>query len=134
MRTLSQEYLYKAKSRRKAVQTLFDDGNYADVFRESQELIELLLKGLLRDVGIDPPKWHDVGQILLTHTGTLPQTIQDNLQRLTALSKSLRKERELSFYGDEDFIPSESYTREQATEMLEEVDWAIALVEPELKT
>jgi HEPN domain-containing protein len=35
-------------------------GLHADVVRESQEIVELGLKGLLRVSGLDPPKEHDV--------------------------------------------------------------------------
>ena len=36
----------------------------SDVVREAQEIVELALKGLLRQVGIEPPRWHDVGELL----------------------------------------------------------------------
>ncbi len=133
-RTLYQEYLFKAKSRRKALTTLFDDQNYADVVRESQELVELLMKGLLRRFGIDPPKWHDVSQLLTTHAQLFPEVLKAHFPRMITLSKSLRKERELSFYGAEDFIPSENYTAAQAQSILAEVDWLIATVSTELAT
>lgn len=32
----------------------------------------------------------------------------------------MRKERELSFYGEIDFIPTEEYTREEAKEFIEQ--------------
>lgn len=131
-RTLYQEYFWKAGSRRKALAVLFADQNFADVIREGQELVELVLKGLLRKHGIDPPKWHDVSQILMSHEPLLPPLIKTALPRITSLSKALRKEREMSFYGDEDFIPSENYTEEQATFFLGEIDWLLALLRPEL--
>ncbi len=34
--------------------------------------------------------------------------------------KRLRKERELAFYGDIDFIPTEEYTREDAKEAIKD--------------
>ena len=132
-RNLYQEYLFKAKSRRKALTTLFDDGNFADVVCESQELVELLLKGLLRRFGIDPPKWHDVSQLLGAHAPLFPAVLRPEFPRMAALSKALRKERELSFYGAEDFIPSENYTAAQASAFLTEVDWLIAVVAAELQ-
>ncbi len=42
-------------------------GGYSDVVREAQELVELALKGMLRAVGIDPPKVHEVGGALLSN-------------------------------------------------------------------
>lgn len=65
---LAHEYFKKSKIRLKALYVLRDEGGYSDVVRESQELVELLLKGLLRLIGIDPPKWHDVCYILCSRS------------------------------------------------------------------
>lgn len=126
--TLSDEYYKKARIRRKALEVLMKEGGYSDVLREGQELVELLLKGLLRRVGIDPPKWHDVGQILVENSSRLPNDIVPNLDRITQISAYLRKERELSFYGDEDFIPSQQYSKDDAARCLNDIDWLLALV------
>jgi HEPN domain-containing protein len=40
------------------------EDDYSDVVREAQEIVELALKGMLRQIGIEPPKWHDVGQLI----------------------------------------------------------------------
>jgi len=40
------------------------------------------------------------------------------VQRLAAISSWLRKERELAFYGDADFLPTEEYTMEHAAQAL----------------
>jgi HEPN domain-containing protein len=65
-------------------------------------------------VGIDPPKWHDVGDLLVEHGAKLPMLGADERSALAAASKRLRKEREFSFCGDIDFIPTSEYTREDA--------------------
>jgi HEPN domain-containing protein len=41
-----------------------DGERSADVVGESQEIVELALKGLLRSCGIDPPRIHDVSDVL----------------------------------------------------------------------
>ena len=61
---LARAYVTKASKRRRALEVLLEEEAYSDVVREAQELVELALKGMLRFVGIDPPKWHDVGPIL----------------------------------------------------------------------
>ncbi len=81
---------------------------------EAQEPVELALKGMLRSVGIEPPKIHDVGKFLLEHQGRFPEEIRDRLSGLADVSKSLRKDRELAFYGDIDFIPTEEYSIKEA--------------------
>jgi hypothetical protein len=65
--SLARSYLAKARVRLKALAVLRDEGGYSDVVREAQELVELALKGMLRAVGIEPPKFHDVGGLLVEH-------------------------------------------------------------------
>lgn len=108
--TLAQSYLQKARKRLRVLEVLLEEEGYSDVVREAQELVELAMKAMLRRVGIDPPKWHDVGPILEEHSSLLPEWARDDLPRLVQISRWLRKEREFSFYGDVDFIPTEEYT------------------------
>ena len=53
---LARSYLEKASKRRRVLEVLLEQDAYSDVVREAQELVELALKGMLRMVGIDPPK------------------------------------------------------------------------------
>lgn len=123
---LARSYFSRCRKRRAALATLFDLAAYADVIREAQELVELALKGLLRKIGVDPPKWHDVGRILLENAEAFPASMRDELPRMATLSARLRRERELSFYGDIDFLPEENYSRQEAAEVLAEIDWLLA--------
>ena len=113
-KSLAQSYLKKATDRLDILDLLLKKGAFSDVIREAQEIVELALKGMLRSVGIEPPKIHDVGGLLLEHKEKFPKSISKNLGRLARISKKLRKERELAFYGDIDFIPTEEYTRQDA--------------------
>ncbi len=110
--SLAQSYLIKATKRLAILDVLLQAGAYSDVVREAQEIVELALKGMLRQVGVEPPRWHDVGDILVEHAGRFPPEIQAQLADLRAISAWLRKEREFSFYGDIDFIPTEQYSRQ----------------------
>jgi HEPN domain-containing protein len=118
--SLAQSYLLKARSRLKILQVLLDEEAYSDVVREAQEIVELALKGMLRQVGVEPPKWHDVGGFLLQFGDRFPAFERDQLERLAEISTRLRKEREFSFYGDIDFIPTEQYSREDAQRAIDE--------------
>lgn len=113
-RSLAESYLKKAVDRLDILDLLFKKGAFSDVIRESQEIVELSLKGMLRSVGVEPPKIHDVGGLLLEHEDKFPKDIAKQLKKLADISKKLRKERELAFYGDIDFIPTEEYTKEDA--------------------
>jgi HEPN domain-containing protein len=108
--SLAQSYLRKATDRFDILAMLLRKRAYSDVVREAQEIVELAQKGMLRQVGIDPPKWHDVGSLLVENRTLFPGREQRNMVKLAEISKRLRKERELSFYGDIDFIPTEEYS------------------------
>jgi len=112
--SLAQSYLKKAVSRLKVLPVLYRDGAYSDVVREAQEIVELALKGMLRQIGVEPPKWHDVGILLIEHENRFGLRVRKRIPRIAKSSKWLRRERELSFYGDIDFIPTDEYTSHDA--------------------
>jgi hypothetical protein len=88
--------------------------SWADVVRESQEIVELALKGLLRSCGIDPPRIHDVSAVLVAERERLPEAVREGLDELTGISRQLRRDLELAFYGAEDLTPTGFYSREDA--------------------
>lgn len=94
---LARSYLEKAEKRLKVLPVLLAEAAYSDVVRESQEIVELCLKGMLRSVGIEPPKWHDVGPLLLEYGERFGGVTQDELARAAKISRTLRKDRELAF-------------------------------------
>ena len=115
-RDLAKNLIKKAGDRIDILDLLLRKRAYSDVVRESQEIVELASKGMLRAVGIEPPKFHDVGSLLLEHKGKYRDDVSRQMERVASISKRLRKERELSFYGDIDFIPTEEYKLEDAQE------------------
>lgn len=119
---LARTYFRKSRARRKALQVLYDEASYADVVREAQEICELLLKAVLRIVGIEPPKYHDVGKILKANAELLPSAMHGSLNAIARYSFELRRDRELSFYGAMDVDPWEDYTRADADRALGIVD------------
>jgi HEPN domain-containing protein len=127
--SLAQSYLVKALKRLKILTVLLDDDAYSDVVREAQEIVELALKGMLRQVGIEPPKWHDVSQMLREYRDRFPAQAAAQVERLAEISGWLRKEREFSFYGDVDFIPTEEYTRADALRAIEDARFVVSVVE-----
>ncbi|MGQ9533320.1 MAG: HEPN domain-containing protein [Desulfotomaculales bacterium] len=126
---LAASYLEKARIRFAALDFYKKNGAYSDVVREAQEMVELLLKALLRSIGVEVPKVHDVGRVLEKHRHLLPQVLQERLEEIKRISKRLRKERELSFYGAEDFIPTEEYDEEDAELAIGEAELVLRTVE-----
>lgn len=106
---------------------------YSDVVREAQELVELLLKAVLRAIGVEVPKVHDVSRALEKHRHLLPPALVDSLDGIKRISKRLRKERELSFYGAEDFIPTEEYDVQDADTAISDAEFVLKAVQEALK-
>jgi HEPN domain-containing protein len=100
------------------------------VVRESQEALELALKGLLRACGSEPPRIHDVADVLLAERDRLPAPVRSEVEGLAALSRELRRDCELAFYGAEDLTPSRFYREPDATRAREAARLAVRLVRP----
>ena len=128
--TLAVDHVRRAEARLRALDVLHDAASWADVVRESQEVVELALKGLLRAVGIDPPRVHDVADVLLAERGRLPDALAGEADRLAAVSRSLRRDRELAFYGAEDLTPSDFYRQADADEARTAARLVVGLVRP----
>ena len=118
---LVKDYLLRAEKRIKALEFLRSEGVYADVVRESQEVVELLLKGLIMAYGLEVPKVHEVSKYIEKNLDAFPSVIKENISKIKEISRSLRKERELAFYGLEDWIPLEEYNIEEADKA---IGWA----------
>ena len=129
-RGLAADYVRRAGVRLAALDVLYDARSWPDVVRESQEVVELALKGLLRACGIDPPRIHDVSEALIAERDRLPAEIAAQLERLTAVSRDLRRDRELAFYGAEDLTPSEFYSEQDARTAREGARFVVATVTP----
>ena len=128
MDKLTIDYLKRAKIRLEVLEVLYEKGDYPDVVREAQEVVELALKAVLRLIGVEVPKVHDVGKILSKYEDLLPEELRQNLKKIATISKRLRKERELSFYGAEDFIPLEEYTAEEASQAINDAKFVVDTV------
>jgi HEPN domain-containing protein len=127
---LAKDYINRAKVRLQAVDLLFEAESWADVVRESQEIVELTLKALLRACGIDPPRVHDVSDLMLAEKSRMPEGLAGDLESLSEISRSLRRDRELAFYGAEDLTPSGFYSQADATEARRGAQTTVALVSP----
>jgi hypothetical protein len=125
---LARSDLAKARVRLKALAVLQQERAWSDVVREAQEVVELALKALLREVGVEPPKWHDVGGFLREHRERFSPAVRPHVDRLAGISAWLRKEREFSFYGDVDLIPTEAYAEADADRALSDARLVVEIV------
>lgn len=125
---LVRDHLARASARLRALDTLFAAESWADVVRESQEVVELALKALLRASDVDPPRVHDVSDVLVAERARLPEGLLGHVDELCTVSRTLRRDRELAFYGAEDLSPSRFYTRGDAEAALRGARRTVELV------
>jgi len=131
---MARAYLEEALRGLKTAERAFEEGGYAYCIRQCQEAVELSLKAALRYVGVEPPKWHDVGPILIENRDRFPDWFQAEIEEIASTSRWLRREREPSMYGDEEtgLPPQRIYTRSYAQRALLEsrkvVDMVLKLV------
>ena len=129
-RDLAADYVRRAEVRLQALDVLLTGESWPDVVTESQEIVELALKGLLRSCGVEPPRIHDVSEILLTERDRLPKPLHRDIERLAQTSKDLRRNLELAFYGAEDLIPSIFYSQSDAVAARDAARMTVETVKP----
>jgi hypothetical protein len=129
-RDLAADYVQRAVVRLRALDVLFEARSWADVVREAQEIVELALKGLLRSHGIEAPRIHDVSDVLTAERDRFPDVIRAEVPRMAAISRDLRRDRELAFYGAEDLTPSSFYSEEDAIRARDGARLVTGLVSP----
>jgi len=132
-RSLAEDYIDRAGKRLLAIEKLFELQDWPDTVRESQESVELALKALLRHCRIEPPRLHDVSELLIENAAVLPPMPEETLDRVVEISRRLRRDRELAFYGSEDLMPSQFYKEKDAQEALDGARFVVAAVQQAMK-
>ena len=126
---LARSNVRQAEDRLTTARIALERGNYPYAVRQAQECVELSLKSCLRLVGIEPPKWHDVGPIIRRERENFPGWFKEHVERIVSISRSLRKERELAMDGDEEskIPPEELYTRFDAEKAIEDAGFVLEI-------
>jgi HEPN domain-containing protein len=114
---MMRSHLAQAKYRLAEVERARQDGQYAVAVRRSQEAVE-------------PPQWHDVGDVLRANAARLPSALRTSLERLAQISADLRQDREAAFYGDEaaGLAPDDLYHEDDARQAAEAAAFVVDLV------
>jgi len=113
-RQLALNLLLQAEKRLKTAQREARHGSPAYAIRSAQECVELCLKGALRFIGVEYPKQHDVGEVLLAVGDRLP--VWFGVEEKAKISHWLAERREPAMYGDEirGKGANQLFTREEA--------------------
>ncbi len=102
MLKVARSYLRQAEARLENAEEAYPKTNYPYAVRLSQECVELSLKAVLKAVGIEYPKIHDVSDTLVEVKERFPEWFKVEISYLHESSKILLKKREPSLYGGEE--------------------------------
>ncbi len=119
---IAESYLKRCEIRKDLLKNYYEKKDFPDVIRESQEVIELLEKAILIYIGITPPKWHDVIDIIIENIDKIPKDLRNDFFAIKEKCKYLRTQREIAFYGDMDFIPEKYYKEKDAKDAMKTVE------------
>lgn len=133
MKKLVEDYIKRAEKRIKMLYFLKNEKDYPDVVRESQEVVELLLKALLMYAGLDIPKIHEVGRYIEENLELFSENISENIEEIIQISRELRREGEIAFYGMEDWIPLEEYNEMDADRAIRWAEFIYNIVKKEIE-
>jgi len=79
--------------------TAYAEADYALCVRRAQESVEPAIKGLLRLLGIEFPREHDVSEVLLTAVGRVPESWRATLPELARRMREITPKRGPAMYG-----------------------------------
>lgn len=121
---MARAMLRRAEAIMEEARFLYEKGYWNLVVRRCQEAVELSLKAALLWAGVEVPRSHDVGPWLRREAERFPEFFRKLIPKLASISRTLRAERELSFYGDEasGISAEELYSREDADTYLQETE------------
>jgi len=124
---MAKSYLSTAQYSLRQAKMACSDEMWHLAIRRCQECAEMALKAVLRLIGIEASKVHDVGFLLRKHRDTFPDWFIAEIDHLAHISRSLRKDRETSFYGDQQLAlpPEEVFTKVDADEALKEAEFVL---------
>jgi HEPN domain-containing protein len=132
-------YIDEARRRVELVRLAHDRQFWATVVRESQEAVELFLKGALRVVAVEPTRTHDVAPLLQREAQRFPDWFRSQIPALAAISTEMAGDRGVAFYGDErlGIAPQDLFDAGNAGRALQNLDFVaglcLRLLEPPAK-
>lgn len=116
--------LKDAESYCEEMQHMFEKEKWNIVIRRAQEVVELSLKGILKKMGIDYPKIHNVAPLfvsLLKEKGI--EVEKDVSDRILFISMLLAKDRAPAFYGERIFLKEDAERAQKgAIEIFEKIN------------
>jgi len=116
---MAKAYIEDAGYSLKEAKTAFKGGLHHRAVRRAQECVEFSLKAILRLLGVEYPRQHEVSAVLeeAARRKGLPEWFLSALPEVSLISRRLAEERGPAFYGEERaFTPPRSLYREDDAE------------------
>jgi HEPN domain-containing protein len=116
-REFGRAYIKDARLILAEAEASLEQGHFHRTVRKCQESVEMALKGLLRVAGIEYPKAHRVGRVLLD-SAVVQVVSGDRLRDIARIADELADAREEAFYGSESSSAADLFTRDDAVDAL----------------
>ncbi|MCL0096755.1 HEPN domain-containing protein [Thermodesulfovibrionales bacterium] len=130
--SMGKNYINDAKIIFEEAKDSLSRGHYHRTVRKCQESTELASKGLLRIAGIEYPKSHKVGKVLLE--SPLKEKIEsETLKKMAQITDDLSANREIAFYGTETEAPEELFSKSDAEEVISNSEFIFSNIDKLLK-
>ena len=132
---MARDYLHRAKRCLREATLALEENDPPGVIRRSQEALELATKALLRLLGIEYPRVHDISDVILEQAHRLPDPIKAKAEQLADLISELAAIRGPAFYGyeREGIPPSKAFKMNYAKEIYQQVVHYVRLIEDTIK-
>jgi HEPN domain-containing protein len=114
------DYLDEAKFRIEVAEIALNKERFNSVIRETQIIVELTGKALIARWNMEIPKSHNIYQDIEDIKELYSEKFQKNIKEIINILKKIRREYEISLYGDyeENISLSELYTQDEAEKFL----------------
>lgn len=128
---MAKDYILRSKRFLREAEIALGEGDNATSIRRSQEALEMAVKALLRAIGIEYPRSHDVSDVLTDHKDALPESVRCEIEDLATLVSQLASIRGIALYGyeREGIPPSRAFTKEYAERVFLAVKKYVNLIE-----
>jgi len=128
---LGRLYVDEARGRVALARLALQNGLWATAVRETQECVELFLKGALRLVAVEPARTHDVAEALRREAARFPEWFRGAVDQLATISTALAGDRGMAFYGDErqELGPQELFDEGDARRAIADLEFVARLCE-----
>jgi HEPN domain-containing protein len=101
LKRMAENYIRIAANCLKQARSSLKAKDCALAVRRAQECVEMSLKAILRSMGVEYPKEHDVSKALEVSRGKFPDWFSAKIPKFMEISKDLSKKRGPAMYGYE---------------------------------